>query len=128
MIRIRKASIICVSMCVVFLVMVLSGCERSPQLYCTEEADSQDYEKTGLTLKDVMNHLEKHKITYKYDEKEKVLQFDTAAIYFKDHPAGLVAFKARQKQPKMEEPGLSLFQPQGDIVLNPCKLLSLMKR
>ncbi len=124
----RKTGLILVAICMFFLVTALSGCDRSPKVYCTESEDGTDYKETGLTLKDVMKHLEKNKIAYKYDEKEKVLYFQTARIYFKDHASGLVAYKARQPQTKIENPDLAPFRPQGEFVLDPCKLLALIKR
>jgi hypothetical protein len=126
--RVRKAGFIRLSICIVFFITVFLGCERSPKLYCTGDADSKDYKETGLTLKDVMKHFEKHKISYKYDEQNKVLQFQTAKIYFKDHSSGLVAYKVTQQQTKMDGLGIPSLQPQGDILLDPCKLLSLIKK
>jgi len=123
-----RTGLILVAICTVFLMTALSGCDRSPKLYCTASEDGTDYKETGLTLKDVMKHLEKNKITYKYDEKEKVLQFQTARIYFKDHPSGLVAYKARQAPPSMENLGITPIQPQGEYVLDPCKLLALIRK
>jgi len=124
----RKACFIAVSLGMVFLTAALSGCDRSPKLYCSASEDGTDYKETGMTLKDVMKHLEKYKIAYKYDEKEKVLRFQTARIHFKDHASGLVAYKARQSQTKLEGLSVSALQPQGEYVLDPCKLLALMKK
>jgi hypothetical protein len=123
-----KTGLVHAAICMFFLVTALSGCDRSPKVYCTESEDGTDYKETGLTLKGVMKHLEKNKIAYKYDEKEKVLYFQTARIYFKDHASGLVAYKARQPQRKMDNLGVTPIQPQGEFVLDPCKLLELIKR
>lgn len=123
-----KSGLICTTIFIVFSVMVLAGCDRSPKLYCSQDENSQTYKDTGITMKKLMKRLDENKISYKYDEQAKVLQLQKGAkIYFKDHASGLVAYKATQHQEKMEIGGLTL-APEGDAVLNPCKLIELMAR
>ncbi len=128
MTKIRKPKLICAAISVIFSLAVAAGCsESSPKLYCSQAEDAKDYEDTGLTLKKLMKQLDQKKLSYKYDEKDKVLEFDGAKIFLKDHASGLLAYKATQRAEKMEIGSLRI-GPKGDYPLNPCKLIALIKK
>jgi hypothetical protein len=125
---IGKPGLMCTAISIVISVMVMTGSDRSPKLYCSQSEDSQAYEGTGITLKKLMKRLDENKISYKYDEQTKVLQLQQGAnIYFKDHASGLAAYKATQHIEKTESFGITL-APGGEAVMNPCKLIELMAR
>lgn len=123
MARISKSGLILVIL-IVFSVMVLAGCDRSPKLYCPQDKDSQAFKETGITLKKFMKRLDENKISYKYDEQAKILELQHGAkIYFKDHQSGLAAYKATQHIEKMESFGMTL-APAGEAWLDPCYLIA----